>query len=92
MAPDQLESGEIQPPNFELEKKVPAIEIFASNTHRQIEEEETCTDAPGSDHMHPASFLQWPSGANAAVPASPAPIHSNPTDKKMNFAAVSVDN
>lgn len=90
VAREQLESGEMRP-NFELDKKQPAVEIFPSNMHNRIEEEQAFTDAPSSDRAHPASFVKWPSKVNAVVPASPAPILSKLTDKKTNFTDVSAD-
>lgn len=91
VARGQLESGKIQRPNFELEKKLPAVEIFPNDMHNQIEEEKACTDAPSSDRTHPASFAQWPSGFDAAVLAFPAPILSKPTDKKTSFTDFGAD-
>lgn len=91
VARDQLEPGELQRPNFELNKKLPAVEILPSNIHNRIEKEEACTDAPSSDRTHPASFVKWPLGVNAAVPASPAPILSRTKDKQRNFTDVSAD-
>lgn len=91
VAREQLESGEVQGPNFELEKKLPAVEIFPSNIHNRIEEKQACTDAPSSDRTHPASLVKWPSEVNAVVLASPAPILSKPTGKKKNFTDASAD-
>lgn len=91
VAREQLESGKTQRPNFELEKKLPAVEIFPNNMHNRIEEEQACTDAPSSDRTHPASFVKLPSGFSAAVPAFPAPMLSKPADKKANFTDFGAD-
>lgn len=91
VALEQLESGEAQRPNFEVEKELPAIEIIPTNMHNRIEDGETCTNAPSGGHTDRESFVNWPSDANDAVPASPAPIHSKSADKKTRVTAVSVE-
>ncbi|KAI7779770.1 integral membrane protein [Diaporthe eres] len=87
----QLEAGEMLRPNFELEKRQPAIEIFPSNMHDRIEEGETCTDAPSGDYTDPASVVNWTSDANAAVPTSPAPIHLRSTNDLHRRAGLEYD-
>lgn len=96
MAPEQvqLESGEIQQPNFELEKALPAMETLAINIHNQSETGEIHKDTPSgnADHTHSAPLVDWPAEANGAAPASPAPVHSRHMHGKrtLNFTTASV--